>query len=478
MSSAAPASATTPAAAAAAENAVKGGSAAKMAAVDNGSVVGSMKSVVSSKGAEQCIVSHRGYVPPIRQTGWINVIFIILADLVGTGVMSLPKDFADIGYIPGVLILAVFGALTFFSGILLWRMHMTYPSGITYGNLADAIGGVHLKRTLFCFVFGYFAFVLVIYIKNVAIALQNIFWMFDVCRYWFALAALGILIPLCQLRTLHSVSFAGMVSMLMIILVVCMLTFDAYATWDDRIKEEVVVAPVINPGFTTYLSTLIDLVFAYGGQGLYLEVMAEMKNPVDFKKSLYFISSSMVVFYLWSATSLYLRYGHFSQGSILYTIRGSAFKSVASVFFFVHVCISFCLIAQVVNRALHVRIAPKSVNKGDRTETIQWFCISVCTAVAAWLVCMIVPFITDIQNIISAVCTGPLTYFFPAFLYVLSCRKQGHAISKVWEWPILAFMMVIGVVFASAGTVTSFMTFADNLRTEHAHPFSCIMHST
>merc|ERR1711907_844449 len=177
-------------------------------------------------------------------------------------------------------------------------------------------------------------------------------------------------------------------------------------------------------------------------------------------KSLYFISSSMVVFYLWSATSLYLRYGHFSQGSILYTIRGSAFKSVASVFF-----------------SLHVRIAPKSVNKGDRTETIQWFCISVCTAVAAWLVCMIVPFITDIQNIISAVCTGPLTYFFPAFLYVLSCRKQGHTISK-WEWPILAFMMVIGVVFASAGTVTSFMTFADNLRTEHAHPFSCIMHST
>ena len=41
--------------------------------------------------SKQSYVSHRGYVPPERVTGWINVIFIIMADLIGTGIVGLRK---------------------------------------------------------------------------------------------------------------------------------------------------------------------------------------------------------------------------------------------------------------------------------------------------------------------------------------------------------------------------------------------------
>ena len=43
-------------------------------------------------------VSHRGFVPPQRVTGWVNIVFIIIADLVGTGIVGLPYTFSKVSH--------------------------------------------------------------------------------------------------------------------------------------------------------------------------------------------------------------------------------------------------------------------------------------------------------------------------------------------------------------------------------------------
>ena len=72
------------------------------------------------------IVSYRGYVPPVRITGWVNVIFILMADLIGTGIVNLPETYNRMGWAVGLAILVSFGTLTAYAGILLWRLHMTF----------------------------------------------------------------------------------------------------------------------------------------------------------------------------------------------------------------------------------------------------------------------------------------------------------------------------------------------------------------
>ena len=83
----------------------------------------------------------------------------------------------------------------------------------------------------------------------------------------------------------------------------------------------------------------------------YLETMAEMRNPADFKKSLIVFSVTIVVVYLCSALSLYFRYGQTVYSSTLYNLDGGPLKTAASLFMFIHVAISYCLNSQEIGRA-------------------------------------------------------------------------------------------------------------------------------
>merc|ERR1712190_633766 len=167
------------------------------------------------------IVSHRGFVPPERITGWINVVFIIMADLIGTGIVGLPETFSRMGWVVGTVVLTFFGLLTAYAGLLLWRLHMTYRDGVTYGNLAESVSGNILKWIAFCIVYSHFFLKMAIYL------------------YFATVGSLAFIVPLCQLRTLHQVSFAGAFSITMISVSILLLLVNAYATWGDIEVENI-----------------------------------------------------------------------------------------------------------------------------------------------------------------------------------------------------------------------------------------------
>lgn len=61
-------------------------------------------------------IRKKGFVEPERRTTWYNAAFILVAELVGTGILGLPYTFATVGWIPGVALLFVFAGLAFYSG--------------------------------------------------------------------------------------------------------------------------------------------------------------------------------------------------------------------------------------------------------------------------------------------------------------------------------------------------------------------------
>ena len=127
-------------------------------------------------------------------------------------------------------------------------------------------------------------------------------------------------------------------------------------------------------------------IFSFGGQGLYLETMAEMKNVNHFGRSLYTVTAFMLGFYLLTATTLYFRYGADVPSYILYKLSDGPMKTTAGLMMFLHVLVSYVITAQIINRAIHVRLAPTVVNRGDSVEVLQWLAISSATTLLAWLV--------------------------------------------------------------------------------------------
>ncbi|QDZ17624.1 transmembrane amino acid transporter [Chloropicon primus] len=424
-------------------------------------------------------VSWRGFQPPSRITGWVNVVFIIMADLIGTGIVGLPETFTRMGWAIGLLILISFGLLTAYSGLLLWRLHMTYDSGVTFGNLAHSVSGRVMMWVTWVIVYSHFFLKMANYLLAAAKAIQSALWMYKICLYYATVASLAFLLPLCQIRTLHEISYAGLFSVLMISTTIMLLLIRAYSTWGDRESEGVTynALPLESGprGFLSAFSAMGSLVFAYGGQGMYLETMSEMKNPKDFPKALSVFMTLIILIYVWSSTSLYFRYGDTSYGYVIFNMGNNAMQTAASTCMVLHVFVSFCLNSQLLTRAIQVRLFPSNVSANNKKEALQWLCISTCTVLSSWLVSNAIPFFSDMEAIISSLCVGPTTFGFPALFYLLACRRNGKVV-PLWERALCYCMILIAIFFVTVGTGVDIYTIIENAGT-YGRPFTCIVGS-
>lgn len=104
------------------------------------------------------------------------------------------------------------------------------------------------------------------------------------CKWYMTVATALFLLPFCQLRTLHHVSYAAVFSSTSILL--CLLfVFLASEPVDPSARGKVDPAK-LSYTFSEFVSSSTTAIFSFGGQGLYFETMAEMKRPREFPKAL------------------------------------------------------------------------------------------------------------------------------------------------------------------------------------------------
>jgi hypothetical protein len=92
--------------------------------------------------------------PAHTQTSeWYHTSALLLADIIGTGILSLPGAFAKLGFVGGTGLLLVSYFLNLYTGILLARMKLWFPAARSYGILLGDAFGPRAK------VYGYFVLV-------------------------------------------------------------------------------------------------------------------------------------------------------------------------------------------------------------------------------------------------------------------------------------------------------------------------------
>ena len=92
------------------------------------------------------------FVAPPRRSAWWQASAVLIAELVGTGVLGLPYTLNILGLAPGLAVLIIFAFFAYYSGILLWRLHHVYPTAITYPDLASNFGR-SMRRIVFVFLY-------------------------------------------------------------------------------------------------------------------------------------------------------------------------------------------------------------------------------------------------------------------------------------------------------------------------------------
>ena len=238
-------------------------------------------------------------------TAWFKISFVIIANFLGTGVLSLPYATASLGWVFAyvALIVCTLGAL--FSGILFSRLNERFPEARVYADVAREAWGPRGDTLVRACSYTYMGGVLVAFHLTCTIALEQTFYTSGVCApYWSLLVAI-LLLVLAQIRSLNevgSLAIIGSIAIIVPIVLVCesvvqdapsSQTFNTSMPSGTSLSNHSSGAtrppsPVFpeNPQVVSIGVALTNMVFAFAGQVIFIELQAEMENPQHFVKAM------------------------------------------------------------------------------------------------------------------------------------------------------------------------------------------------
>ena len=163
-----------------------------------GSLMGSNKRAVSVIGPARSLVSslrnadgtiredatetkpengERDAHAPARVSSWYQTSFCIMAEIMGTGVLSLPSTVAGLGYVLGAVCILVYGGAVYYQGYLLMRVKNKYYSQVlSYGDIAYILHGKWFEAFTRWLLYANWYFLLCYYILALTSALSSAFY--------------------------------------------------------------------------------------------------------------------------------------------------------------------------------------------------------------------------------------------------------------------------------------------------------------
>ncbi|GAB0492612.1 hypothetical protein MMPV_003880 [Pyropia vietnamensis] len=240
---------------------------------------------------------------------WKVLALILTGDLLGTGLLTVPHSYAQLGWVPATSAITALFILTTYTGV---RLHsMRTPKVSSYAGLFHAHWGspgrvyaafcVH--ALLFLFVAG-------------SLQVAQLSWraLFpNTCgAVWVAVVGVFAWIAL-QARSMPAIGVLGGVSVISAIVPVVVVV---------GVLREDVLRGFRAPGETSLwfgggsggegggpIVALMDLLFAFAGHAVFFELMGEMVQPADFPKALYVSQVFLFVVYIAVGATVYATVG-------------------------------------------------------------------------------------------------------------------------------------------------------------------------
>lgn len=419
---------------------------------------------------------------PERRAEWYMIVFLLLGDIIGTGVLELPVAVRKLGYVTGTVAIVFCALPNLYTGLLLVRLRNAYPRAVSYRDMAHEVLGPRWGLWVGALMYFSFAILLASYLLVLAKTLQGLFWKLPtVCQpVWAAVAALA-LVPSNQLRTLNAVSITTVVGCITMIitLVVCVL---------EALQRAKLAAPVgvvphnSDSSGWRYFEAFSGIVFAFSGQAIYLEMMAEMKEPKKFSTSLVVSTMSLTSVYLVVALTIYAALGTMTPAFLPALLADDWRRTLAMLALFVHMVVSYTITQQILSRAIVLMLAPGLANDYSRSGRTLWFGVTSSLLAFSFLVANSIPYFDDLTGICGSLLNAPISFILPCVFYLAATKsRDSTARSEVRRNPLVAVsrsercilltLIITAALFGVFGLVSNLKDAVE--KTEATGAFAC-----
>jgi len=287
------------------------------------------------------------------------------------------------------------------------------------------------------------------------------------CFIVFTAFMVVLVLPLTQLRYLHSLTIMNAVNITCMLIFVCISIYSLSTGEGVREGAETQLEPYwTGVGGSLALDKQhqngpilgLELLWsAYFYQLIILEIMAEMKDPSEFPKANYWTTPIVLFAALGTGVSQYYFLG---EDQVL--LKVSVQDTLTSIFddpkegrgplaymavicFGIHM-IGCCVIKSIIlTRSTQLLLNPKGSNKATWISRLQWAGISFVVLVLAWSLTLIINNV-GIETLLTGLLAILMTTILPIVCYIICCKKR-DMLSKVpaKEWILIGLILFIAV---------------------------------
>lgn len=421
--------------------------------------------------------------PNVHKASTYSTCLIMIADIVGVGVLSLSAGLAELGWIPGIIILVGMYPLCVYTGLMLSEVRTMYPNSPSYMRLSTNVGGRRLGIFTAIFAYLYIFTMLADYALTLGVTLGMVFYDLRVCLpVWAAIGVYCVVLPMHQMRSLASLMWILVVNLITltasILIALIFLWSSGPAPLNTDVADTMYWSSVgqsynVNPELDYFLffKAVSTFTFAYSGHFLYVEMMAEMEKPEEFPKVFWIQAPYQVGMFVMVASTAYAYLGNNGSGFIINVLPYGIWYRVSSALLFIHVAITYLVKGTVLVRAIHCFVAPTRVNDRDWVSNIQWLSITLVTLTAAYIVANLIPFFDLLSGFIGALLAPTVCFNLPCILLVIARHNKGIQIS--WkDWVGIVLVNIFGALITVIGVTANLEAILSELD-KTGGPFSC-----
>lgn len=410
---------------------------------------------------------------------------LIIADVVGVGVLSMSVAVAKFGWALGALMIGVLLAMNVHISLLLWRVYMEVPRCNTLMELTrHAFAGAPLSQRRFivflCGAVQYvFLFMLLgLYLLSIGKGLGMIFYQTHICLpVWTLCGALSALPFLGTTSTLGKHTGLIWLNCTTIFFTVAIPLCVLAVTGVDATMPEGSKVHAITPfDPSNWLTGINTMSFAFTSQFMVVEIIAEMKRPAEFQQAYILLSSPFQggIFLLAGLGGYYFK-GDFVSGMIPDMIGFNIWFRVTAACLCVYVIVAFMIKGVVLCRAVHRALDGASASEASVRSMGEWFGIVAACTSTSWLVAQLVPFFTDLVDLLGSSLVPVGCYMVPILVFWRFQRdRPGGMLSCVSaaEWAVIGLEFALSIVMLFAGTYFAMKHIMSSWH-KYGPPFAC-----